>query len=35
MLDRGTNLGKQFVRLAAKLANLEEEKDPKKRGLFG
>jgi pilus assembly protein CpaE len=36
MLDRGTNLGKEFVKLASKLANIQEEKAPKKRsGLFG
>ena len=36
MLSRGSELGKQMARLAGKLANLEEEKAPKKRfGLFG
>jgi pilus assembly protein CpaE len=36
MVARGTDLGKQMARLAGKLANLEEEKGPKKRfGLFG
>jgi Flp pilus assembly CpaE family ATPase len=36
MLSRSCELGKSMGRLAAKLANLEEEKAPKKRfGLFG
>ena len=36
MLERGSNLGKHVARLASKLANLQEEKGPKKRfGLFG
>ena len=35
MLERGSNLGKQIARLAAKLSNLQEDKGPKKRGLFG
>jgi pilus assembly protein CpaE len=36
MLARGSNLGKHVARLALKLANLQEEKGPKKRfGLFG
>ena len=37
MLDRGSNLGKHIARLAAKLANLQEEKGPPKKrlGLFG
>jgi pilus assembly protein CpaE len=36
MLERGSNLGKHIARLASKLANLQEEKGPKKRlGLFG
>jgi Flp pilus assembly CpaE family ATPase len=36
MLDRGSELGKQIARLAAKLANLQEEQTGKKRfGWFG
>ncbi|MBZ5584470.1 MAG: AAA family ATPase [Acidobacteriia bacterium] len=36
MLARGSELGKTIAKLATKLANLEEEKGPKKRfGLFG
>ncbi len=36
MLGPGSNLGKEMARLAAKLANVEVEKAPKKRfGLFG
>jgi pilus assembly protein CpaE len=36
MVARGSDLGKQMARLANKLANVEEEKGPKKRfGLFG
>jgi pilus assembly protein CpaE len=36
MVDRGSELGKHFARLAARLADLQEEKAPKKRfGLFG
>ncbi len=36
MLARGSELGKHMARLANKLANLEEDKGPKKRfGLFG
>ena len=36
MLARGSELGKSIAKLAAKLANLEEEKGPKKRfGIFG
>lgn len=36
MLGKNSELGRQFARLATKLANLEEEKGAKKRfGLFG
>ena len=36
MLSRNSELGRQIARLASKLANLEEEKGPKKRfALFG
>ena len=36
MLDRSTELGKEIARLAAKLANLQEEQKNKKRfGWFG
>jgi hypothetical protein len=36
MLGKNSELGKQFARLAGKLASMEEDKGAKKRfGLFG